>query len=406
MKKLFIVLAIMALFAGMASAKLNVATPTSEPQAPSRVNEVFWSDDMESGVNGWTTVDFTVGAQPRFHWDSYMAFQGQGQSWWCGTFEYDLDGGYGNIWDEKLAIPTTDLSTATAPILTYAFRHDSESGYDYTYVQVESLGVFKNLNRGYDGRAPWSDIGLYGFELEDYDNPLNARFRFISDGGWSDEDGDYLSVGGAFACDNVQVFDYWTGFVYFFDSEPGAREDECIPVVPGAAGDYWHLIDRACPATSDPHSWWCGDDADTSLVPPGLNNGLLTPVVPVSAMSCTAHFYMHFACPTLEDDFINYAVTTNGVDYYDIGGWWGDFGSCDGWGSTGVNIGFDVGQFTTPPFFSAGFMFTMVSSDDGCGPGLGGDAGFMIDDFWFEGVPHIPVPVEETSWGSVKSMFR
>ncbi len=408
MKKLFIVLAIMTLFAGMASAKLNVAVPTYELQEPSRVNDLFWFDDMESGVNGWTTVDYTVGAMPHFHWDTYMAYDGT-YSWWCGTFDYDADGGYGNGWDDKLAIPTLDLSGATTPVLTYAFRHDSEAAYDFTYIQAESLGVFVSLNRGYDGVAPWTDIGIYGFLLGTYDNPLNARFRFIADGAWSDEDGLYLSVGGAFMCDNVKVFDFTTGAVYFFDSEPGTGvgEDECIPVVPGAAGDYWHQIDRMCPAYSDPHSWWCGDDADTGLLPPNLQNALFSPVIalPYAAESCTVHFFLHSEVPTYEDDYYAYYGTTDGVDYYSFGGWWGDFGQCDGWGSTPLGPGFSLTSLTTPPFYSAGAMFIMYTSDDGCGPGTAGGAGIMLDDFWFEGT-ELVVPVEENSWGGIKAMYR
>ena len=402
MKKLFVVLAIMALFAGMATAKLTVAAPTYELQEPSRVNDLFWFDDVESGVNGWTSADFTATAVPHFHMDTYMAYEGT-YSWWCGTFDYDTDGGYGNGWDDRLIIPTTDLTGATYPILTYAFRHDSEIGYDYTYVQAESMGVFVNLNRGYDGSAPWTDIGLYGFILEDYDNPLNARFRFLSDGAWSDADGLYLSVGGAFMCDIVQVFDYFSGQVFFFDDADA--DVHMIPAAGDVAGDWWHIIDRCCPAWSDPHSWWCGDDADTSLIPPGLQNGLFTPIIPVSAWSCTAHWYGHFAIPMVDNDYITYSGTCDGVDYYDIASYWGDFGSCDGWGGTPINVGFDVGQFCTPPFWSAGFLFTMNTTDNGCGPGAGGDAGYMIDDFWFEGVPYVN-PVEDSSWGEIKAMYR
>ncbi len=401
MKKLFVVLAIMALFAGMATAKLTVATPTHELQGPSRL-DLFWYDDIESGVNGWTTHDFTATAVPHFHMDTYMAYEGT-YSWWCGTFDYDLDGGYGNSWDDRLIIPTTDLTGATYPILTYAFRHDSETGYDYTYVQAESMGVFVNLNRGYDGSAPWTDIGLYGFILQTYDNPLNARFRFISDGAWSDADGLYLSVGGAFMCDIVQVFDYFSGQVFFFDNADD--QVHMVPGIPGSAGDWWHIIDRMCPAYSDPHSWWCGDDADTSLIPPGLQNGLFTPIVPVYAASCTAYMAVHFAIPTVDNDYCEFLGTPDGVDYYHIVSYWGDFGSCDGWGGTGLNVGFDVGQFGTPPLLNAGFLWIMNTTDNGCGPGAGGDAGIMVDDTWFMGVPYA-TPVEDSSWGEIKAMYR
>ena len=147
-------------FAVTATARTTAADYTENVSPPdSRSPIILFFDDMESGVGGWTTVDNTAGAAPHFHLDTYMAYEGT-YSWWCGTFDYDADGGYGNSWDDRLIIPTTDLSAATYPILTYAFRHDSESGYDYTYIQAESLGVFVDLNRGYDGAAAWSDIGL------------------------------------------------------------------------------------------------------------------------------------------------------------------------------------------------------------------------------------------------------
>jgi hypothetical protein len=294
-------------------------------------------------------------------------------------------------------------------VFTFAYRHDSEVAYDFTYVQAESMGTYVNLNRGYDGYQPWTDIGIYGFVLVAYDDPVMARFRFVSDGAWSDEDGLYLSVGGAFHCDNVKIFDYFTGYVYFYDSEPGAREDECVPEVPGAAGDFWHQITRACPALSDPTTWWCGVDEDTSLVPPNLQDALFSPVVDLgeyNAVSCTVHAAAHFAIPTVDNDYVVVYGSCDGANYYSFGGWWGDFGSCDGWGSTWYNVGFDVGQFCPGRALDyAGAAFVMYTTDNGCGPGAAGDAGMMIDDVWFEGHEEI-VAVEQASWGNIKAMYR
>jgi len=400
MKKMFIVLAVLALCVGVASAKLNEAKPVYEVSTPDRGNAIIWFDDMEGDVSDYSTLDLSAGAVSHFHWDTYMAFDGM--SWWCGNFDFDADGGYGNSWDDRLVIPELDLSGATYPILTYAFRHDSEVGYDFTYVQAESAGAYVNLNRGYDGAAGWTDIGIYGFILATYDNPFHARFRFLSDGAWSDEDGLYLSVGGGFAVDNVKVFDYFGGYEYFYDGEPDDQH-ECVPEVPGAAGDFWHLIDRPCPARSDPHSWWCGDDADTSLVPPNLQDALFSPLVDISgADACTVHFAMHFATPTVDNDYMSIFVTS-GSGYYSTGGWWGDFGTCDGWGGTALNIGFDITQFDLPPYSWGGVALVMYTTDNGCGPGGAGDAGMMIDDLWYE----VPTsPVEPVSWGSIKSMYR
>lgn len=403
------------------------------------VPPIVWHDDMEGDVSGWSSVDLTAGVPPHFHWDTYMAFEGQ--SWWAGNFDYDADGGYGNSWDDRLEIPeiwvnpvpVENVSWAVLkalyrdgssgdsagrtrdgvmPVLTFAYRHDSEVGYDFSYVQAESSGAYVNLNRGYDGRQPWTDIGPYGFDLSDYDDPLSVRFRFISDGAWSDEDGLYMSVGGGFAIDNIKIYDFATGDVLFYDSEPGGDEGECIPVVPGAAGDFWHLIDRACPAYSDPHSWWCGDDADTSLVPPNLADALFSPVIDVGyAYSCTCYFAMHFAVPTVDNDYVAYYGTVNGSDYYGIGAYWGDMESCDGWGGTAFNIGFDIGQFGSGFIYQAGMLFVMYTTDNGCGPAAAGDAGVMLDDLWictdggdpWEGERTVNLYDVERRFGSVKS---
>ena len=77
--------------------------------------------------------------------------------------------------------------------------------------------------------------------------------------------------------------------------------------------------------------------------------------------------------------------------------------SCDGWGGTAYNIGFDITQFDPGPYTWGGFLWIMYTTENGCGPGGGGDAGAMIDDLWFEGPV---VAVENESWGVIKSMFR
>jgi len=397
---LVVVAAVFAL-AATATAKIAVADYTNKVDPPdSRSPVVLYFDDMEGGVAGWTTADNTATASAHFHLNTYMAYEGT-YSWWCGTFDYDTDGGYGNSWDDRLLIPTTDLTGATYPILTYAFRHDSEAGYDFTYVQAESGGVYVNLNRGYDGTAAWTDIGLYGFILGTYDNPLNARFRFLSDGAWSDEDGLYASVGGGFACDIVKVFDYFGGYVYFFDD--GESGGICVPGIPSSAGDFWHIIDRACPAYSDPHSWWCGDDADTTLTPPNLNNSLISPAINiVGSGTCTLRMLLHAEVPTVDNDYWTEEVSVDGGSSWVMtGAWWGDFGACDGWGTSGI-AGIDISPLLPGTAFQ--FKLTFYSTDNGCGPGAAGGAGIMLDDTWLE--DWTGSAVEEQSWGSIKAMYR
>ncbi|MCK4680333.1 hypothetical protein KAT82_04360 [bacterium] len=395
------------------------AGPSSTVLSPrhSRANWIFWFDDVESGEGGWTHGDLTADIEPRFHVDSYQAYPDGSYSYWCGMLDPAFSGGdgYGNEWDQRLELPPIHLGGTsveemswggikamfrtdadpvrdgaqrdpTLPMLTFTYRHDSEIGYDYTCVQVESTGTWIDLNSGYSGSSGgWQDCGSSGFSLSGFGDPVRVRFRFKSDGAWSDEDGLYDSDGGAFHVDNIRVFDFASGEVYFYDDcEDGAGL--CEPTVPAAAGDWWHIIDRECPAVSDPHSWWCGDDADTSHVPPGLHNELCTPLVGLGAWSCTVHFAIHFAVPTVDNDHVEYLGTCDGENYYSFGAYWGDFGQCDGWSSSPYMTGFDVGQFSPPGLVeAAGFKFIFHTTDNGCGPGAAGDAGVMIDDIWMEG---------------------
>lgn len=364
---------------------------------------ILYFDDMESGANGWTHTDNTATATPKFHLDTYYAYQGT-YSWWCGELNAAFAGGdgYGNGWDQLLVIPDVDITAAYYPVLTFAYRYDSEPGYDYTYVQAESLGIYVSMNAGYDGSSGgWQDYGDYGFTMSSYDNPVRARFRFISDGAWSDEDGNYDSDGGAFHVDNIKIFDFYGGTVYFYeDCEAG---ELCTPGVPASAGDYWHQITRACPAYSDPTSWWCGDDGDTSLVPPNLDNSLLSPQVSVVGSAvCTVRFLLHAEVPTVDNDYWTEEISVDGgSSWYLTGAWWGDFAQCDGWGTSGI-AGIDISGFLPGSMFQ--FKLSFHTTDNGCGPGAAGGAGIMLDDFWVE--DWTGSAVEATTWGKLKALYR
>ncbi len=395
---------------------LLLSAPASICQANPGYYGVFWYDDMADGPGDWSHEDLTVGVGTRFHIDTYLAFDDPlhetDYSWWCGTFDYDADGGYGNSWDQQLNLPPIVVTQTTVeniswgaikalyrasdegerpsrerhgrsdayPILTFAYRYDSEPGYDYTYVQAESLGVFVNLNNGYDGTSNgWQDYGTYGFELMEYDDPLMLRFRFVSDGAWSDEDGDYNSIGGAFHVDNIKVYDFYDGTIYFFDDVQNGSL--CSPGVPDAAGDYWHLVDDVCSSNVIP-SWWCGDDADTSLIPPNLKNALYTPGIDISgAWTCTVRFALHAEVPTVDNDYWTDWVIVDGIAYQ-TGAWWGDFAGCGGFGTPGLN-GTDISGLL--PASEAKVMWIFHTTDNGCGPGAAGGAGINIDDTWLEG---------------------
>ena len=379
--------------------------------------DIVWYDDMEGDVSEWYSEDLTASIAPEFHIDTYLAFddpaRDEDHSWWCGRIDSEFAGGdgYGNSWDQRLELPPVHLGSsvveemnwgaikalyrdgpddggdeevptasrpAISPVLTYRYRYDSEVGYDHTYVQVQNGEGWENLNNGYEGSSGgWQDIGAYGYVLSDYGDPVLVRFQFVSDGAYSDEDGLYDSDGGAFHVDNIRIFDFYGGETYFYDDVEGGSP--CQPIVPGAAGDYWHLIDRPCPAISDPHCWWCGDDADTSLVPPNLVNALYSPVITGNFSSpCTLFMAVHQEIPTVDNDYYRHDISLDGGEWYGLSAWWGDFEMCDGWGTAGLN------GFAVPAGWFSSIQYRMVvhTTDNGCGPGVAGGAGVFLDDIW------------------------
>jgi hypothetical protein len=388
-----------------AAAEAVARTSVADPALPHRRRDersptVLFFDDMESGGDGWTHADRTAGAVPKFHLDTYYAYQGT-YSWWCGEQNLSFSGGngYGNGWDQRLDIPTTDLSEVAYPILEFSYRCDSEPNYDLTFVQAESAGSYVNLNRGFDGVQAWNDFT--GFYIGWHDDPFVGRFRFVSDGAWSDEDGFYISDGGAFHVDNVRIYDYQTGQTYFLDDGEGGGL--CVPSVPAASGDWWHIVDRPCAAYSDPHCWWCGDDADTALIPPNLANSLTSPPVDLTAVTVgTLRFLLHAEVPTEDNDYwIEEVSVDGGATWNSVGAWWGDFQQCSGWGAHGI-AGIDLTPFL--PGTSFRFRLTFFTTDNGCGPGAAGGAGIMLDDTWLE--DWTDSPVERVTWGRIKAMYR
>jgi hypothetical protein len=367
------------------------------PRSPT----IIYFDDMESGDGGWTHVDRTASGTPEFRIDDEVAYAG-GHSWWCGEENGAFSGGsgYGNNWDQILSLPELDVSGATYPTLDFVYSSDSEAGYDYTYVQAESSGAYVNLIAPVDGVHAWTSRSV-PLGPEFCDDHLRVRFRFRSDIGYSDEDGKYDSGRGAFHVDDIRVYDALDGSLIFLDD--AERGGLCEASVPPPAGDWWHRVSRRCPAYSGTRSWWAGDDADTSHVPPLLKDALISPAVSmVGASVCTLRFLLHAEVPTVGNDLWTEEVTTDGgATWHMVGAWWGDFGQCSGWATHGIQ-GIDLTPFLPGNEFR--FRLTICTDDNGCGPGVAGGAGIMLDDVWLE--DWTGTAIQPQSWARIKSMYR
>jgi len=198
--------------------------------------------------------------------------------------------GYGNNWDQRLDLPPITWTGLSGVVIQFRYRCDSEPSYDYTYVEaLNAAGTDYVFLASYDADSDgWQDSGpilIAGPPGTVYKNPLQIRFRFDSDGAWSDQDCLWPTDGGGFMCDNITVSNAASPYnvLFFDDCEPGG--DVCTPSVPPGVGDLWHLITRKCPDESWPHSWWCGEDADTTWIPPNVRNSLFSPPIDISALA-------------------------------------------------------------------------------------------------------------------------
>lgn len=410
MKNLIIAIAVLAIFAGMASARGVREVPTLTPydgqHSTSRaVVEVFY-DDLESGAVGWTHGDDSV-KPPQWHIDSYLAHTGN--SWWCGSFAFDADGGYGNRWKQWLTSPYIDWEPGDYPVIEYNFRADCEKDFDFGYAQAESLGAFVNLNKGYTHRMPW---GMGGYFLGNKDDPARIRFFFESDLYYSDADGLYESVGGGMHVDNVVVFDTNTSAVYWTDdADANISLVATAPTVP--AGDFWTLASNNCQAYSDPHVWTV-TSPDTTVVPVNLENWLMTPVIDISGFECVQGCTLYtifqlFMDASFGGGWTEQTSVDGGATWFTTGAWHGSqcdygYGPCDH---------FLFGFPLMGPGMPQGTQIAgrWIMNTDALGQGPDPDctflsAGITIDDTWIELTECPPNPVEESSWGKIKSMYR
>jgi hypothetical protein len=209
--------------------------------------------------DGWTSTDLTA---PPNHWHiATYNNPGTGNAVWCGDDipsceAGDPVGGYGNSWYDVLEFrhAVTDPAAPTAVRVQAVLRHDSEPGYDYTYLvrRTNYDPNFEPITPPGQGLA-WDDAGTVTLDYTFHFNPgeylggeIRLAFLFDSDGGWSDADCLYFSAGGAIV-DNLLVT--CTGGLeatFSEDFEDGViGPDWSVPLNQGV-GDFAHVWNRLC----------------------------------------------------------------------------------------------------------------------------------------------------------------
>lgn len=169
---------------------------------------------------GWSSYDVTA---PPNHWHVDTRYNhplGSGQSAWCGDIGIwscavgDTVGGYGNSWYDILEFRKTVTNNAIATDVNVQalLHHNSEPGYDYTFLvrRTNDNPNFEPITAPGQGLA-WDDAGdvavnyTFNYLPADYlSNQICVGFVFDADGGYSDGDCLYTGDGGA-TIDNIVV---------------------------------------------------------------------------------------------------------------------------------------------------------------------------------------------------------
>ena len=274
---------------------------------------------------GWVGVDAT---QQPVHF-SPQAYGGRNVVW-CGEdfgTSTTPNPGYGNGWQQYLS---KEFTLPAGAILAYDIQYDTERDWDDVYVEVSTDGgdTYTRL-ASYTGNSAWEGGQVGGFVTRS--NNLSAyggmtvviRFRFSSDGGYSDEDG-AINTDGAFRLDEVRVtgfpndtfdtgYDGWDASAFGLGGEFRLVENpECSLGTPCGPADW-------------PYSWsWVAYDAETGVFPFGPSSvggyemAMESPTIPITPLEATGykvdfHAYMDLplgcgvfmrwwvACPAPED---------------------------------------------------------------------------------------------------------
>ncbi len=232
-----------------------------------QVNGQFQNPNGDPAWNGWTSMDVTQISESHWHISDYNAADlnstPNNLAMYCGDETFpacaapDVEGGYGNGWNDVLQFTYTVTNSAGPCDVTVSgvFSHNTEPGYDFTFFSYETSSgmVEMAMVDGVGVAVPLSHSLTY--EPQDYIGPDQDQVRFeikvTSDGAWSDEDCLY-SGNGACQVDDLRVQCSNGNFDNTSDFQDGLGDWEVF--VPLGTGDFaalWSQLEDVDPCVSN-----------------------------------------------------------------------------------------------------------------------------------------------------------
>ncbi len=275
-------------------------------------------------TQGWTVVDGT--AQIALFWhvddfaganvapeDDYTPLAGT-KSLWCGarassvglTCGYAVLPGYGNNWNQSWQTKACVSITGTLDV-SFLMEIDSEPAYDATFLEYtnDCAAPFDDWEELAGGIGEWDGTQVINHnESYPVPGPAKVRLRFVSDGGFSDEDENYDSHAGPVVIDNLIVESLP---LEDFEGEPlnatSSNDWEAV-ILPGYGASYMALFHGSTLVQQDPcaknlscmwaaiagspETYACGGFPQQLAVPKGNSEGqyisaeVWSPLIPIT----------------------------------------------------------------------------------------------------------------------------
>ena len=255
-----------------------------------------WTFDHSPGdpAEGWEVIDISSGQDGVFwrritdelwagHGNDVPApiIAGEGSAW-CGVYEDSADVlcylgglGYGNDWLQYYVSPELTYDGDGDIDISFQYWCDLEGAYDFARVYLEEDGQDRTLIDSFTGvlgDPSTSQFETYAGTISGTSFTGAGFFRIVfaleTDVGYSDEDGDYTTVYGPFAFDNLQLANNIVEGDQLYDFEVDAhgfvadQPEEYGAAMDFQTVDYYQEIMGPDSLNYDPPPADCGPLAD------------------------------------------------------------------------------------------------------------------------------------------------